>query len=85
MSIPLFLCFDLNFTSFLYKNIISLHCLFLSPFVFLITEGAKVRHDGSSTCVDIYVSHCDKLESVSDDAFLGVHLCYVSACLIQLK
>lgn len=51
----------------------------------LITEGAKVRHDGSSTCVDIYVSHCDKLESVSDDAFLGVHLCYVSALFYSIK
>ncbi|XP_063700464.1 leucine-rich repeats and immunoglobulin-like domains protein 2 [Culicoides brevitarsis] len=57
----------------------------IDALTFSNVEGAKVRHDGSSTCVDIYVSHCDKLESVSDDAFLGVHLCYLDLSYNQIR
>lgn len=51
----------------------------VTTWTFSISEGTKVRQDHSSTCLDVFVSHCDKLEHVSEDAFLGVRLCYVSS------
>lgn len=46
--------------------------------------GVKVSPDGSGTCVDIHVTHNEKLREINETAFEGVNLCVLDLSYNQL-